>query len=221
MVTVPPSGMASRALTARLSSASSIWLASASAAGRSVGRSNSIWTVGPIERRSRSPMPVTSDARSTGLGSSAWRRANASRRCVNAAPRCAPCTAPSSRRSVDGFAGTRLRSSSRLPSTAVSRLLKSWATPPVSSPIDSIFCMCRNCSSVRARSAICAISSSWACWSCCVRSSTRRSRSSADCLQRLEQAARLDLAQAALDRRPDQTLQSRGMKWPFDEGDIG
>ena len=30
---------------------------------------------------------------------------------------------------------------------AVSRLLKSWATPPASRPIASIFCACRSCSS--------------------------------------------------------------------------
>ena len=32
----------------------------------------------------------------------------------------------------------------------MSRLLKSWATPPASRPIASIFCAWRSCSSVRA-----------------------------------------------------------------------
>src|SRR5882672_3429825 len=35
---------------------------------------------------------------------------------------------------------------------AVSRLLKSWAMPPASRPIASIFCDCRSCSSVCALS---------------------------------------------------------------------
>ena len=100
-------------------------------------------------------MPRTSSARSTGLGSSAWRRAKASRRWVSDAPRSAR---PAWRRRSGGRSrdrrGRRLRSSSRLPSTAVSRLLKSCATPPVSWPIDSSFCRWRSCSSVRSRSAI-------------------------------------------------------------------
>ena len=44
---------------------------------------------------------------------------------------------------VDQARATLLRGTpeeSRLPSTAVSRLLKSWAMPPVSRPIASIFC---------------------------------------------------------------------------------
>ncbi len=45
------------------------------------------------------------------------------------------------------------------PSTAISRLLKSWATPPVSWPIDSIFCDCNSCSWVRSRAATSAVSS--------------------------------------------------------------
>ena len=49
-------------------------------------------------------MPRTSAARSTGRGSSAWRRAKASRRWVSAAPRWAPCS-----RAVEQRVGRRVR----------------------------------------------------------------------------------------------------------------
>src|SRR5258708_1495562 len=42
--------------------------------------------------------------------------------------------------------------SSLYPLMTVSRLLKSWATPPASRPTASIFCNWRNCSSIRLRS---------------------------------------------------------------------
>ena len=40
-----------------------------------------------------------------------------------------------------------VEAASRLPEMTVRRLLKSWATPPVSWPIASIFCACRRRSS--------------------------------------------------------------------------
>ena len=43
-------------------------------------------------------------------------------------------------------AGSRLRISCRLPSTTISKLLKSWAMPPVSWPIASSFCAWNSCS---------------------------------------------------------------------------
>ena len=139
IVTVPPPGIASRAFTTRLRRASSSWWASTRAGGSRSGKRVSIRISGPIERCRRSAIPRTSRARSTGSGRSSWRRAKASMRWVSAAPRSAPCTALSRRRSRRGSSGRRLRISSRLPSTAISRLLKSWATPPVSWPTASIF----------------------------------------------------------------------------------
>ena len=56
------------------------------------------------------------------------------------APRWAAWMALSSRPVIRGSSGSRLRTSSRLPRIAISRLLKSWATPPVSWPMASIFC---------------------------------------------------------------------------------
>ena len=43
--------------------------------------------------------------------------------------------------------GRPLSQNSKLPVIAASKLLKSWAMPPVSLPIASIFCDCRSCSS--------------------------------------------------------------------------
>ena len=51
-----------------------------------------------------------------------------------------PPAAASISRCDASFAGKRRRSRSRLPMIGVSRLLKSWATPPVSWPSVSSFC---------------------------------------------------------------------------------
>ena len=78
--------------------------------------------------------------------------------------------------------GSRLRSSDRLPSTAISRLLKSCATPPVSWPIASTFCDWRSCASTRSRSAICSVSRSLACAAArCARRPARSSIALARC----------------------------------------
>ncbi len=132
----------------------------------------------PIERSSRLPMPRTRLPRSVGTTSRSCRRAKASRRCVSAAPRCAPCTAPSTSRVARGSTRHCLRSNSRLPSTAIRRLLKSCATPPVSWPIISVFCTWRSCSSVRLRCSISASTTAWAAFSSAVRSATRVSSTS-------------------------------------------
>ena len=98
MVSVPPFGIASRALTTRFSSASSIWLVSIMTSGSRSGRSNCSSICGPSERSIRSVMPRTRSTRSRGFDLQSCRRANASRRWVSVAPRCAPCIAPSIRR---------------------------------------------------------------------------------------------------------------------------
>ena len=91
IVSLPPSGIASRAFTARLSSALSSWFGSVMVRHRPPASTVSIAIASPSVRRSSSDMPATSWLASTGRGSSAWRRANASSRWVSVAARCAPC----------------------------------------------------------------------------------------------------------------------------------
>ena len=78
----------------------------------------------------------------SGLGSSACRRENASSLLVRAAARCAPRLAFESARCRFGLVLPRRRwrcAVSRLPITIISRLLKSWAMPPLSWPTASSF----------------------------------------------------------------------------------
>ena len=160
--------MASRALIARLRIASSSWLASIRAGGRSFAEYRAATaTRGPSERSSRSLMPWISARRSTDTARRSCWRAKASSRWVSEAPRSAPCSAPSTSRCRRGSSGRRLRSRSRLPITAISRLLKSCATPPVSWPIVSIFCAWRNCSCAFSRAATSFIRSAVRCSTRC------------------------------------------------------
>jgi hypothetical protein len=62
MSILPPSGIASRALMARLRIASSSWLASIRAGGRPVGNIEPQLHAGPSERSSRSTMPFDQGA---------------------------------------------------------------------------------------------------------------------------------------------------------------
>ena len=97
-------------------------------------------------------MPAISRLASTGRGDNGWRRENASSLWVSCAARWPPIRALRSGRS--SAASAHLRSAmSRLPMMTVSRLLKSWAMPPVSCPIASIFCDWRSVSSAAARRA--------------------------------------------------------------------
>ena len=91
-------------------------------------------------------------------GSSGWRREKASRRWVSVAARSAPTRALPSARTIRGSPAspTWRRAASTLPVMTVSRLLKSWAMPPVSWPTASIFCDWRSASSACSRSAIAA-----------------------------------------------------------------
>ena len=107
IVSLPPSGMASRALIARLSSAISSWLGSASIAPQAAGQHG-------LDRdrlAERAPQQVGHAGdqllTSIGLGSSGWRRENASSRCVSAAARCAPRIASAIALSARGSAGGR------------------------------------------------------------------------------------------------------------------
>ena len=140
MVMAPPLGMASRALTARFSTAISSWLRSTSTVPIAGGKRTTMLMFAPSERSSRSVMPLTRSGMATATGLRFCRRAKASMRWVRMAPRWAACTALATSGAILGSSPMRRCTSSRLPSTAVSRLLKSCATPPVSWPIASIFC---------------------------------------------------------------------------------
>ena len=120
-------------------------------------------------------MPSSSEPMSTERGRKSWRRAKASSRWTKVAARLAACRLASIILSELSLGLSRRRSRSRLPMIGVSRLLKSWATPPVSWPSVSSFC------------ASCSLASACSCSR--VRCSTRassvslavRSRSSLSC----------------------------------------
>ena len=77
ITSLPPSGIASRALIARLSSALSSWLGSHSVFHRSSAATMARSIVSPMVRRSRSSSDTTSWLASTLFGTSGWRRAKA------------------------------------------------------------------------------------------------------------------------------------------------
>ncbi len=85
----PPSGMASRALMHRLSSAFSSWCGSTRAVHSPAAPTVSTAIAGPDGAADQSSMPCTSRLMSVGLGSSVCRREKASRRWVSAAARLA------------------------------------------------------------------------------------------------------------------------------------
>ncbi len=132
--------MASRAFTARFRIALSTWFWSTST-GHSRGDSAlSSSTCSPKVRCSSSAMLRTSAFRSVGVGSSACLRENASSREVRLAARSAACLDISSARRMRAVSLGLLRAMvSSPPMMTVRRLLKSWATPPVSCPTASIF----------------------------------------------------------------------------------
>ena len=172
MVSRPPSAIASRALTARLTMAFSSWFGSTAAFQRPPARTVSIVTVSPIERPSSSDMSCTSRLMSTDFTSSGCWRENASRRCTNVAARSEAWRELASQPRTRSGPSSRRSARSRLPMMAVSRLLKSCAMPPVRRPTASIFCAWRSFSSVSSRRAISARSISLA-------AASRRARVSA------------------------------------------
>ena len=94
----------------------------------------------------------TTALRSSTRGSSICWRLNSSS-CRVSVPARWPAPWISARRPRTGSpAGMPPSSTSLYPMMTVSRLLKSWATPPASWPTASIFWACRNCSSSRRRS---------------------------------------------------------------------
>ena len=142
MVSVPPSGMASRALTPRLAMTCSIWPGSAITKPSAGSRSSPREIRSPTTRRSMPPISCTMVLRFTSRGCMTCFRLYARSWRTSPAARCAarPISWISSRR------GSAMpvsdSSSSVLPRIAVSRLLKSCAIPPASCPTASIFCAC-------------------------------------------------------------------------------
>ena len=172
MVSVPPSGIASRALMARLRIAFSSWFSSQSA------RSASAPSSGPDRDRAadrvaehqlhRLDHPVDRDRRHADPLDARESEQLAGQ--LGAAP------ARFERRLGDPLQPRLLDARGDIsspPMTGVSRLLKSWAMPPVSWPTASIFCAWRSASSARSRSPTSACSRSSAALRSAVRSATR------------------------------------------------
>ncbi len=148
----PPSGMASRAFSARFSTALSTWAVSTRVFHSPGSARTSMAIASPTLRVSRSDMSPSCRPRLTTLGSSGWRRAKARSWRVSCAARSAPRRALLRRRLAVSSPASRGARSSRLAWMTCSRLLKSWATPPVSWPIASMRWARRLCSSTRVRS---------------------------------------------------------------------
>ena len=151
IVSFPPRGMASRALTARFMSTCSSWPGSARTAAAVDGSRSTSSMSSPMRRRSilesssmRPPSGTTSGTRTClRLNARSWRvRAEAR----SAALRIS-CILP---RRVGSWSLGIMRSP--YPRMAVSRLLKSCAMPPASRPTASIFWAWTSCSSRLRRS---------------------------------------------------------------------
>ena len=140
-VTVPPSGIASRALMTRLTSA-----ISSSATSTLTGQTSSVDVevrAGRCRRRrlsSTSRIASMRSATSIACGLTLCRRAKVSSWRVSAAPRWAAVSIAEQRALRLGSSSAPFFSMWMLPLMIISRLLKSCATPPVSWPSASIFC---------------------------------------------------------------------------------
>ena len=148
MVSVPPSGMASRALTARFMRTCSIWPGSALTGPAPAPSAVTSSTSSPIAGAASSPCPRTTAFRSSTSGCEDLLAAEGQelarqgggpvRRAVGSPPRRARVSGP------PGCSRAAARCSRVM---TVRRLLKSWAMPPASRPTASIFCDWRSCSS--------------------------------------------------------------------------
>ena len=146
--------MASRALMQRLSSASSNWPGSTRTGARSGARSCSMRISPPRVRLNRSSIPWTSPFASTGRRSRSRCRLKESSLCVSPEPRSAAAMALRSCRCWRDPSGAVRSASCRLPRIAVSRLLKSCATPPAMVPSACILSAWRSRASRFRRSVI-------------------------------------------------------------------
>ena len=89
----------------------------------------------------------TRSSRKNTFGLTICLRAKASSCRVTSAARAAAFPTSSMSARILWSGGRLARAKSVCPMMAVSRLLKSWATPPARMPTASIFCECRSCSS--------------------------------------------------------------------------
>ena len=143
-MTWPPSGMASRAFTTRLTSANSNSEMSIES-GHVAGGTAICRSILPrAELASISSNAAMVCAGETVRGLSDWRRENISNCRVSVSPRAAADWMASSARTFFG-SDNRRSNVCAWPVTIISRLLKSCATPPVSWPSASIFCACASC----------------------------------------------------------------------------
>ena len=147
MVRTPPSGIASTALTTRLSTTCSICPGSALTLARSGASSSTSVTSSPTRRWIMSCRPAAMALRSTISGLRICRRLTASRRPVSAAARSPARRIWVMSRRVGSSSAIPASTRSAMPLITVSRLLKSCATPPARRPTISIFCACCSCSS--------------------------------------------------------------------------
>ena len=151
-VRLPPVGIASRAFTARFRITCSSWATSPHTGVPlgSIAVMNEMCS--PINRRSIDAMPATTSPRSSTRGSSTCLRLKARSWRVRMLARSAVSVMRDTvSRSLELV--RRPRSSSPRPMMTVSRLLKSWAMPPASWPMASIFCDWRSRASLSCRAA--------------------------------------------------------------------
>ncbi len=157
MVICPSPSIASRALTAMFTSAVSNWLGSALMKTRSSGRSVtslirapvSVPTISVIARTpSQAAKHLGLEGLAAGEGEELARQAGGPVHRVRDRADVAHATFLRQVRSFQEVGGRLI---------TVSRLLKSWATPPVSCPTASNFCAWRSASSARSRAFACSL----------------------------------------------------------------
>ena len=148
MVSRPPSGMASRALTTRFMITCSSWLGSAFTLPRSGRGTKTSCIVSPSSRWSMACIPSTMPLRSSTLGASTCLRLKARSWRVSAAACWEASRIPSTFRRSGWSSGIFRRMRSLSPWITMRRLLKSWAMPPASWPTASIFWAWRSWSSL-------------------------------------------------------------------------
>ena len=149
----PPPGMASRAFTARFMRTCCIWLGSTLTRPEPSTGSTDSSTSSPIIRWSIGTSSATSGPSSSTRGWTTCLRLKARSWLVSATARCDVFWIRSTSRCIGSPALSRPSSMWARPLITVSRLLKSWATPPASRPIASIFWACCSCISRLARAA--------------------------------------------------------------------
>ena len=148
-VSMPPSGIASRALMARSSSAELNCPRSTNAGQTSLSSVIAISICLPNVNDSNCAVSLTSPLMSISAGCSGCFLAKASRLDVSRAPRSAASLISFATAASCGLSLTPSARISIVPVITVSMLLNSCAMPPVSWPTASIFCAWINCSSAR------------------------------------------------------------------------